>query len=379
LLVRSWLKLLWVGALQVSAGCGPTKTDGADAGGRDFGLGDLRELGELGDGPSARPLCEELQELPFNPVPVDVMLVFDRSESMSVAFGDGTRHGALADLLRGLVPAYEDRIRFGFQVFPSRGGCPAGYVRGCCAEPPSVGIDLGNAPAVLAAVEQTAPVEGNTPTAEALRLARRYFNTLNDGVNNRYVLLATDGKPSCNGQGQLDDPRALPTGGALGAACADALAEAEALLSQDVKVIVLGIGAELAGGADEGAACLEQLARRGGAARLDGPPAYHTAEHPEALERTLRAIFGATVSRPCLIELTRTPADRAGVRVLFDGQEVPRNRVNGWDFEGPSDPSERASRRLVLFGEACQRVDRFQVTQVQVQYGCPCENELACE
>jgi hypothetical protein len=373
LLVRPLL--LSLAALQAaSVGCGPRKGDSADAGARDFGLGDLP-----GDGAPGRPLCEEVQELPFDPIAVEVMLVFDRSESMAVAFGDGTRQGALADLLRGLVPGYQDRISFGFQVFPSRGGCPAGYVRGCCAEPPSVGVGLRNAPAVLAAIDQVAPVEGNTPTAEALRLARRYLATVRKTNVQRYVLLATDGKPSCNGQGQLDDPRTGPDGGPLGAACSDALAETEALVSDDVKVIVLGIGAELAGGADEGAACLDQLARRGGAARVDGPPAYHTAEHPEALERSLRAIFGATVSRPCLVELQKTPADRAGVRVLFDGEEVPRNRVNGWDFEGPSDPTDRASRRLMLFGEACRRVDRFQVSRVQVQYGCPCENERACE
>jgi hypothetical protein len=362
----------------LAASCGPTKNDGADAGARDFGLG------ELPDTTSERRVCTEVEDLRFDPVPVDVMVLFDRSESMGVAFGAGTRHGALTELLQSLLPGYQQRIRFGFQVFPTRGGCPAGYVRGCCAEPPSVPVALGNAAAISLALAEAAPPEGNTPTAEALRLARRAYASLRDGVDARYVLLATDGKPSCNGVGQLDDPRA-PAGSALGAACTDALAEAEALASAGVKLIVLGIGSDLASGAggDEGAACLDELARRGGAARLDGPPLYYTAEHPEALERTLRQIFGGTVPRPCLIELGKPPADRDQVRVLLDGQEIPRNRVDGWDFEGPGDPGNPGKtddRRLLLFGDACRRVDRFEVTRIEVKYGCPpCDNELACE
>jgi hypothetical protein len=362
-------------ALVGGGGCGPRKDPVADAG-ADFAIADS-------PGEAVRAICTEQDDLPFDPVPADVLVLFDRSESMAAAFGEGTRYGAAAALLKELLPAYDERIRFGFQVFPSRGGCPAGYVRGCCAEPPVVPVGPRSSPAIAPAIDEAAALEGNTPTAEALRLARRYFLDLTDGVSDRYLLLVTDGQPSCGIDGQLPDP---PAAGKLGSACVDAAAEVDDLLAAGVRTIVLGIGSEVAptppelGGVledatDEAVACLSELARRGGAARVDGPPHYYVATHPEALERSLREIFGATVPRPCSLVLGKTPADRNQVQVLFDGRQIPRSRRDGWDFDPPDD-----SRRIGVFGDACRRLDRFQVSRVEVRYGCPpCPDERFCE
>jgi len=285
-------------------------------------------------------------------------------------------------LLNELLPAYEQRIRFGFQVFPFGGSCPAGYVRGCCAEPPSVPIGVGAAAAIRLAIEEAAALQGNTPTAEALRLARRYFLDLNDGVSDRYVLLVTDGRPSCGIDGQLPEP---PAPGRLGAACVDAAAEVDDLLAAGVRTIVLGIGSEVAprpagtgtleDSTEAAVTCLSELARRGSTARVDGPPHYYVATQPEALERNLREIFGGTAPRPCSFVLSDMPADRNQVQVLFDGKQIPRSRRDGWDFDPPDD-----SKRIAIFGEACRRLDRFQVSRVEVTYGCPpCEEHQICE
>jgi hypothetical protein len=245
-----------------------------------------------------------------------------------------------------------------------------------------VPIGPGAAGAVRPALQEAAALEGNTPTAEALRLARRYFLDLNDGVSDRYVLLVTDGRPSCGIDGQLPEP---PAPGKLGAACVDAAAEVDDLLAAGVRTIVLGIGSEVAprpagtgaldDSTEEAVTCLSELARRGGTARVDGPPHYYVATQTEALERSLRQIFGASVSRPCALVLSRTPADRNQVQVLFDGRQVPRSRRDGWDFDPPDD-----SKRIGIFGEACRRLDRFQVSRVEVRYGCPpCEDQAGCD
>jgi hypothetical protein len=360
------LVVLAMAAASAAPGCGPRK-DGSD-GGRgptDLGLPDLPEA--AGD----RLVCTQKENLVFEPIPVDMLILFDRSASMAAEFGDGTRFSVESKLLATLLPGYENRIRFGFQAFPARAPCGPGFVLGCCAEPPAVPVGPGTVPGVVAAIEDAAPVGGNTPTALALRFAREYFAGLNDGVSDRYVLLSTDGRPTCTASGQLPDDAVA----GVPQACADALAETDALLASGVKVIVLGVGAELAMVTDEASACLEEIARRGGAARSDGPPAFFTALAAGALEVSLKQIFGGTAQFPCLVELKKEPADRSQVRVLFDGKEIPRNRLDGWDFDPPSD-----NRRIKIFGTSCLRLDRLSVSQVEVQYGCPpCEAQQFCE
>jgi hypothetical protein len=372
---RSLVLVFGLTALAGGWGCGPRKDGPTDAA-PDLAIADAPAE------PGAPLVCSVIEDLPFTPVPVDLMLMFDRSESMAAAFGEGTRYGVAAGMLNELVPAYDRRIRFGFQVFPSGGGCPPGYVRGCCAEPPSVTIRPAAAPAIRLALDNAAALEGNTPTAEALRLARRYFLDLNDGVSDRYVLLVTDGRPTCGIDSLLPEP---PPPGKLGAACVDAAAEVDDLLAAGVRTIVLGIGSEVAPRLDgtgtlgdsneEAVICLSELARRGGTARVDGPPYYYVATQPDALERYLRQIFGGIVPRSCAYVLDRLPADRNQVQVLFDGKQIPRSRKDGWDFDPPDDRG-----RIAIFGEACRRLDRFQVSRVEVKYGCPpCEDQRFCE
>src|SRR5215213_8491501 len=135
---KSWVLVFGLTALVGAGGCGPRRDPVADAG-PDFAIADS-------SGEAVRMICTYRDDLTFVPVPADVMVLFDRSESMAAAFGEGTRYGVAAALLKELLPAYDERIRFGFQVFPARGGCPAGYVRGCCAEPPAVPVGPGSAP-----------------------------------------------------------------------------------------------------------------------------------------------------------------------------------------------------------------------------------------
>ena len=372
---QSLVLMFGLTALAGGWGCGPLKAGPADAA-PDVAIADAPVE------PGARALCTDVEDLVFTPVPVDLMVLFDRSESMGAAFGEGTRYGVAAGLLNEVVPAYDRRIRFGFQVFPFGGGCPAGYVQGCCAEPPTVGIGPGSAPAIRLALDEAAALGGNTPTAEALRLARRYFLELNDGVSDRYVLLVTDGRPTWGIDSQLPEP---PAPGKLGGACIDAAAEVDDLLAAGVRTIVLGIGSEVAPRPDgtgplgesneEAVTCLSELASRGSTARVDGPPYYYVATQPEALERYLRQIFGGIIPRSCAFVLDRLPVDRNQVQVLFDGKQIPRSRKDGWDFDPPDDRG-----RIAIFGESCRRLDRFQVSRVEVKYGCPpCEDQRSCE
>src|SRR4051812_11535768 len=73
------------------------------------------------DGGVDGPTCTEWHPLPFQRIPADVLVVFDRSESMITAFGTGTRYSVVAGELGDLVDVYQDKLSFGFQAFPDHG------------------------------------------------------------------------------------------------------------------------------------------------------------------------------------------------------------------------------------------------------------------
>jgi hypothetical protein len=301
----------------------------------------------------------------------DVLVLFDRSGSMATEFGDGTRFSVAAALLTDLLGAYQDKLHFGFQAFPAKDEC-AGHATGCCAGPPSVVVGSLQAESVTAAIDDAAPVSGSTPTAEALRLALGYFHKLDDGVADRYLLLATDGRPSCGADGQLADADVLDAKGArIGGACFDAIKAVTELTSSGVKVIVLGIGPGLDDDPGGVPSCLEDLAAQGGLPHEEGQPAFYSGADPSRLESALQQIFAGAARPSCQLVLSQPPLDVADVGVLLDGVEIPRQ---GWMFS-PTD-----SRTIVITGEYCHRVMRFEVSKLEVRGGaCPPCPKAGCE
>jgi hypothetical protein len=323
------------------------------------------------------PTCTDQYPLTFQRRQADVLLVFDRSESMITEFGTGTRYSVVADQLGELVDVYQDKLRFGFQPFPDRQPCENQSI-GCCAGPPTVPLTLSDAPDIRAGIAAAAPPAGSTPTAGALRRAHEYFAALDDGNLDRYVLLATDGKPSCDINGHLADDVADADGMWVLGPCRDALGEVDGLVAAGIKVIVLGVGSGLQDDPGGQPGCLEELARRGmGAeARPEDRPWFFSGSEPDRLETALQAIFGGTIRPPCELTLKAAPPDPDQVAVYLDGHQVPRNRNYGWDYESPDEPTH-----LHFFGDYCRRIDRFQVDAIQVRYGClPCmRDDAGCE
>ncbi len=313
---------------------------------------------------------DQTMPLPFEPTTPDVLIVFDRSGSMNGKFGTGTRYTVEAMVLKEVVAAYETRVRFGFSQFPSKGGvCPAGYAMSCCADRPSVEVGFGNAAAISKAIDDAGPVNGNTPTSEALRFAREYYENLVDGIRARYVLLSTDGQPTCDIMGASSNP---PFGGGMTTwkGCDDAKAEAAKLAAMGVKVIALGVAInETMGGFFKPLDCLEDIAQMGGAPQPGAPPSYYDAKDPVTLRSALDSILGGVTKPSCLIELTAPPPDPTKVAVFFDKRQIPWDptHVNGWDFEpGTTD-------KIRIYGASCAEIEGFRVMTVDIVFGCkPC-------
>ncbi len=348
--------------LLVSVGCGGASVTvgGAETGpGADGGSPGGGEGGGGGEG-SGDPsfpsgVCEnQVNPLDYAPKIPDVLIAFDRSGSMNQSFGSGTRYSVEVEILKDLVTEFQNRVRFGFEQFPkdtSVSSCdPNGP--GCCADPVSISPDLQNGGALHQALDRAGQGSAiQTPTGPALRACREFFeSTAVELAGERYVLLSTDGQPNCtatnSGNGNL--------------AADDAVNEINLLRQQGIKTIVLGVSGDSFG------STLERMAVAGGAPRPGGNPSYYPASNPEELRKQLEAIIG-TIARPtCFIDLVKEPADRGLVAVHFDGVEVPRSQshTDGWDYEGQN------SRRLVVYGPACTRLESFGVKKIEVFFGC---------
>ncbi len=292
----------------------------------------------------------------------EVLVVFDRSESMASGFGAVTRYQAMAAALEDITSLYEGHIRFGLAAFPSPGpDCAAG----CCAGGPLVDVALDNAAAVKNGLAALLPLEGQTPTAAALNQARQYFASLPDDGLSRYVLLVTDGWPTCGLDGRLSAGPLEGSDAGAWPACEQAASQAGQLFAMGVPVIVLGLGTE--GGTDTRASCLDSLALAGGAARSPSHPAYYSVQTPDELQYALEAIFGGVTRPSCLLRFVQTqPLSPYVVKVYLDDQEIPRDREAGWDFEPPNETTQ-----VRLFGEYCRRAEHFQFSRFEVRFSCP--------
>ncbi len=371
------------GGGQQADGRRDTAGRGGGAGGGAGGAG-----GGSGDGPDAAPdrtvvgledggrTCGELTtNIPYVPKTPDVVIAFDRSKSMDRAFGTGTRYATERDLLKPLVTMYQDRIRWGFEEFPSKGAAESGacYAGRVCVTPAPM-----NAAAVNAAIDTPtcvasarpppkSTIYAGTPTPDALRNAREFYRALTDGIKDRYVLLSTDGEPVCSLDG------GGPGWGEMGTArfCDEAVAEVKMLLADGVRTVVLGVSEEVAA-----SACLERLAVAGGAPNPAAPPSFYRAADPASLEKYLGEIVRGIAKLSCFVDLTMSPPDAAKVALFFDRTQVPwdPSRKDGWEYD-PANPL-----RILIYGSYCAKLEGSDVKEIAVRYGCPpCRGTVGCD
>ncbi|HXU82733.1 MAG TPA: vWA domain-containing protein [Polyangia bacterium] len=171
------------------------------------------------------------------PVPVDILVVLDRSGSMDLGVGSFQGDGGFVSLTRWtsteqaltnfvMSPAAAG-LSIGLNFFPSTTsfGCDAAdYAR------PAVPIDLlpGVAPAFIAAINATSP-DGGTPTLPALQGAYLYAKQREMTLGRRTAIaLATDGEPNECGS----DPSTVEQAARMAAA-------------DGILTFVIGVGASL--------------------------------------------------------------------------------------------------------------------------------------
>jgi hypothetical protein len=299
--------------------------------------------------------CGDLTITP-NRVPVDVLLVLDRSSSMEYSItGDcycaltSTSQGSLcqpvpancATRWSAVVPAVDQTIaaspnlNWGLELFsaPNAASCSVSLT-------PQVPLAV-NGGATIQALLPTLKLALYTPTATAINNANLYLQSVKDG-NDKVILLATDGEPNCkNGQVNADDDTAA------------AVAAATSAARNGFPVYVIGIGPSQA------LSNLQQIAVAGGTTDF-----YH-ADSPQALATSLSAI-SKIVASTCEFQTPQAPPDATLVYVYVDKQLITQDANptdDGWMFGA-------TSSNIVLTGSYCTNLLNGAPAPVQIIFGC---------
>jgi hypothetical protein len=247
--------------------------------------------------------------------------------------GAGSKMDVMKNALTSVLPGKDAAIRWGLMLYPSDDECGAGQV----AAP----IKSGGAAATLAQLGPVDP-EGATPTYSSLDAARAYFGSIPVNPDGRFVLLATDGLPNCNGNPSTPSNNLT-------------IAAAQNLAAAGIKVYVIGFGSVAAADPQ----FLKDLAIAGGTGD------FFPATTPASLEAALTQISGTVTTASCSFTLGGTPADPAKIGVTLDGATIPRDpsHQTGWDYDA-------ASNSITLYGDTCNAVKGGGGATVGVDYGC---------
>jgi hypothetical protein len=306
---------------------------GGSAGATDADQGDERQCG--------------LENFKLEKTPPDLMLVLDRSSSMNQMVPGAQMAATLwtetLAAVDAVVMGTQAGVNWGLKLFP----LPTGCMVSAGAEVP---VATSNYTAVLdrARMEGTNMIggglSGGTPTDTAVIGATSYLTGLvATRKNPKYILLATDGEPTCtNGVNQ---------GGTTAA-----IAAITAAVNAGFKVYVIGLAI---GG--EGITTLNDMAVAGGVPRNDPMTRYYPVANRADLVQTLTTITGQVTN--CVFPLSRPPPVPSNVKVTVDGVKVEENMMNGWSYTGNN-------MAIQFNGAICEQI-KMGTAQVNIVFGCP--------
>jgi hypothetical protein len=300
-----------------------------------------------GTGSGGAPECGR-QDFNIAPVPVDMLLVLDRSASMEDDPSGGSstpsKWEILVPALQQAITSTNTVISWGLKAFPE------GEKAGSCTTASSpvhilVPIAPNNAATVSQAISGLTDHGDGTPTGDAINNAVAYLKTVPD-QNAKYLLLATDGDPSC------------PSSNAAQLAV-DAVTAAAAA---GYKTFVIGVAAKASSIKN-----LNNLAVAGLEPVMSPDPTaskFYLASDQATLVAALQSITGAAAT--CVLPLSSVPPAPDHVRVDVGGMTITKDPTNqnGWDYTGPD------MMTIQLFGAACDQVKSSGVSTVQVTFGC---------
>jgi hypothetical protein len=282
--------------------------------------------------------------------PAEVILVLDRSASMKDKSGgqDLQKWAIVEPAITGVIRSTDASISWGLKLYPE------GQDTESCGPDtivPLIHVPVApnNAMTVIDAITATDPEGDGTPTGDAVKFAAAHLRQRGND-NPKYILLATDGDPSC------------PEGG--DSATMYAVTEISAALTAGFPTFVVGVDTSK----DSSIERLNSMAVAGGRPRATTATdtiSFYLASTQADLATALQAITGEVAS--CVFTLNPPPPVPDNIAVDFSGQRTARDptRQNGWEYTSADHTS------LEVYGSYCERIKKEAMNQVEIKYGCP--------
>jgi hypothetical protein len=284
----------------------------------------------------------------FTKVAPNVMILLDRSCSMTGDAGGDSRWNVAKSAIQTVTQTYDADIRFGLATYSAclPGGCSAGSIvvpiaatnagaiGGFLADKLDRGSQDGQNQVSGGVQYLCGSGDPETSTGKSLH-ALVGEGSLQDTTRENAVLLVTDGDESgaC-----VDSGRNGPDGAAT-------------LLAQSpsVKTYVVGLGIN--------SASVNAVAQAGGTGQLI--PANNQAELTAALDTIASSITA------CDLALGTIPPDPDKLEVFFNQTTpgIPNDASNGWTYDA-------ATNTVRFHGSTCDQLRDKQVTSIVVAYGC---------
>jgi hypothetical protein len=271
----------------------------------------------------------------FTPSAPKVMVVLDRSDGMTMRFGDSSALVVAREALDQYASRYQKVVWFGYSDVPGSMNCSPSQT--CCVGAFSApNPKLQPFSAALHACEQSQSCDNSTgvqrPTASALYNCSFVFNQ-NEPVQ-RYIVLITNGRPDC---GFGTGPGSCGDGG-------DTQNVISQLLGKGVSTFVIAPGPI----DSETVPCLRDLAVAGGTLQ---PSSYvHVAQDPPDLTNEIGDTLRTIAMDACSLDLEGLRIqDATRVAVTWKNMSIPRDRNNGWDLTSNG-------FTITLHGPACDHL-----------------------
>lgn len=301
-----------------------------EEGGADAGI-DLPDEGPgNGGGGNSVGYCEEQRPVSTlsGPHP-DLHLVVDRSASMAEPLSGGAdKWTELTSAVSGVVVSQHARMNLGLSLFP-------GNIDGCAAGNVTTHIDDKSWQDIARNLYDAEP-GGGAPVHTTMRLTQLYLETLPPNPDGRFVLLATDGSPTCKSK---FDPESE--------SLTESIDAITAMREIGIPTYVLGVG-----NADVEA--LDQMAAAGGTEKA------FRADSAASLTSALNELTLSLSAPECWVSLSKAPEDVEQMVVYFDRVEVP---ADGWVYDAEQ-------KRIDFVGAACDEIQSGSVRDIVVYRGC---------
>ena len=352
----------------MSGGTGGSRGSGGivGTGGRAVvGTGGDGSGGDVGIGVDAAPPNCGQTSVSVMPVPPDILIVQDRSLSMTddsndqactggTLAGDGkcganSKWAQVTTAINQVVGQTQAKVNWGL-IFLGDEATTCG-----AATAPVVDITPGDSFQPIQAAFNGVVFTGQigTPTAAVMNNAVQYMKGLTD-PNPKYLLLATDGEPNC-AAGTTN------VGGSDAVGAENAVAAAS---TAGFPTFVVGIATTSDPAATN---ALNVMAVNGGEAQTGAATQYYAVTDTAGLETVLAQIIGKAVS--CTIPLTGVSGSLDKVAVSAKDAsgntiEIMQDPVNGWSY------TDTTKTAIILNGDSCDNLKSVTYTGFQFIYTC---------